>query len=1043
MESLLKYFMKRPVTGLMLFFLLMILGAISITKIPVSLMPDAASPGITVITRQPGISAEKIEEMLTIPIERIVSDVSGIEKMLSSSGEGESKVNLIFSYDADIKTKILETSEKIQIIRNQFPRDVQEPYIVQYDPSDRPVFIVSFSSDHYNLKELREYVEKNIKIKFERIEGVSQVFTGGGFEREIQVSLDPYRMTTQGISIDPPSRGIADSNLYIPGGKIKTASDEKRVYLDAKFKSLDELRTLPVILPEKENNFKVIHLERIAEVKDHYRERESISRTNGEDRVSIYVQKAGNANTIAITDSCLAALETIQNLREIRYKVEYNQGKYIQKAISRVLSASYQGGVIAVIILFLFLRKVIPTLLVALTIPASVVATFFIMFLTGTNINIMSLSGLALGVGMLIDNSIVVSEAIESEMGKKRPLFDTIFAGTAGVVSELTSSTLTTIIVFLPLIFADPQTRLLYRDLALTVTFSLIVSLLFSITILPCFTHAVYGFAPTILKRGVHPQGFIRKLDDRVLQPASRFIQEKLQVITERYLHTATVLFEHRTKIVPATALFIALSLPALFYIGRDGGSSLDTDTIDASVDLDTGINLNRTQEIVRKIEKRYIKHPDVEEVSSKIEKWHADLHVKLNAEAGKKKDIDEYIDEFTEIAKSFPDASIFFNKGSEGESAEELNIDFYGNDIQNLRKVANDLSGVLRSKVDGIFQVVLRFREPKDDILIYPDTVKLSQSGTANAETGGTLRTMLSGSIITKYYDQDREVDIRLLGQKELLQTPENFLASYVPVQGNGIPLRAVSKIQDGKGETRLWRKNKRKTASVTLKTRGRSIDKIAGDVETVIRNYNLPEDTTYAFSDEYEKMLKSQRQMTYAIVASILLIYFLLGALFESFTLPLLIIFTVPITILFVINGYFFAGTSMNISILIGMIMLCGIMVNNSIILVSTIQTGSSEIKTEDRNKGRNLKIRDHFLLLYRLSSTRIRPILMTTATTVFGMIPMIFDFDNGSAMWRNLAITVSSGLLFSLVLNLLLLPYFYFLIQKKGLASTKIQN
>lgn len=1019
----------------MMLSIMLMLGIVSLFRLPVGYMPDMASPGITVITRQPGVSPEKIEDTLTIPIERTVSDISGIEQLLSVSSEGESRINLIFDYESNIQSKILETSEKIQTIRDRFPRDVQEPYIVRYDPSDRSIFIVSFSSETMGLKDLRELIENEIKIKFERIEGVSQVFVGGGFEREIQIQLDDEALSVQKIPVESIQQGIDQTNVFIPVGKVNQEGVEKRIFLNNKFDSVEQIsKTRIIIGNEKEMNH--IRLNQIAEIKDHFREIQNISRTNGEERVSIYIQKAGNANTLDLTDACLDILNHLNGYSEhFSHHIDYNQGKYIRQSIERLVSAGIQGGLIVIVVLFIFLRKLIPTLLVSLSIPASLVISFFFMYIFSINLNVMSLSGLAIGTGMLIDNSIVISEAIEAEVHKKKEIFDAVYAACASVFYELISSTLTSIIVFLPLLFTEPTTKLFYRDLTLTVTISLIVSLLFSLTVLPSF---IYTFSRISAEKDrTHHRIFDTPVFVYLHRTSDR-VDLFLNRIRERYESLSEYLFSNSRRVFMLSFLMLLLSLPVLFLIGKDSQNSMDTDTLNASVELKTGTNLDHTEEKVREIEKILMDHPNVAKVNSKIEKWHADLSIEIDRSGSFWKSMEEYGEEMSGLTANVKETSIYFNVAQES-STNELNIDFFGPDMKALREIANQLSGKLQAEIPGVQQVVLRFRDPKEDMRILPRTVKLSQADLFNAEFGSGLRTFLSGNIVTKFFDRDREVDIRIMGNKRNLATPLQLETGNLPVGDKTVNIRTFSEISTVPGETKLWRKNKRISATITLKIQNRSLDRVASDAERILKNVSLPEDVTFSLGDEYKKLIQSQKDLLIAIFASVLLIYFLLGTMFESFTKPLIILSTVPLTLLVTVDFFFATGSSLNISIIIGLLMLCGIMVNTSIMLVSTIQEDVKDNRSVGRDPTLKLKNRfnelfseknrTHFIQAYRISSTRIRPILMTTLTTIFGMVPMMFDFSEGSQMWRDLSLSVSFGLLASLLINMTLIPLLYY--------------
>ncbi|MCR9145505.1 MAG: efflux RND transporter permease subunit [bacterium] len=1050
MSALIQIFIRKPVMSAMLALACSMLGVISIPRLPVGLLPNLASPGITVITRYPGVSPEKIEELITIPVERSVSDIPGIEKIVATSSEGESRVNLIFDYNSDIKVNILETSERVRLVRSSWPREVNEPAIVRYDPSDKPVFIVTFASERHDLKVLREIVDRRFKPRFERVDGVSEVFVGGGFEREIQVLADPSRLSAHGVPVQPLASTISANNIFLPGGKLSgRGMAERYIYSYGRIDSIQEIGGLRFTAGEQGGT---IEIRQLAEVRDHYRDRNSIAQTNGEDRVSVYVQKAGNANTLGITEACEKIVEGFDDLEEregISYSVAYNQGTYIRRSIDRVTGAVISGAVIAVIVLYAFLRRARVTLIIGITIPASVLTTFFLMFLSGLELNVMSLSGLALGAGMLIDNSIVVSEAIDRrlrdmrERGGDATAAQAVRGATVGVQAEIVSATLTTIVVFIPLIFSNPETRKLYESLSLTVIYSLLVSLFFSLTVLPAlilrFVSDGDAEAPGSISRaqqdqpGAAVQRFFESLPAglrRVLALLGKpFVYvwrwlDSLRVedIAQWYRLRSRVVFRN---IVPAFAvpvLVLAVS-PLLFgVIEKEFVSPVDSNDIEASVDLETGTHLEYTQRITNRIEAAVRTHPAVKEVNAKVEKSRATLNIKLDSEQTRFQSAADTINELRKITDPIEDAFVYYNEAGEGSGGRELDLEFFGDDTAVIKAFAREVSALVQGKVEGVDQAILRFRDGKQDILLYPYKTKLAQNRTSTQEIGQTLRQFMSGTIITKFYDGDREVDVRLQGRPGTLDTPADVAGFMLPLAQRTVPLRSIVAFESGAGETRLWRKNKRKSVGITFKIKSRSVDAVAEDIDRVMAGVEPPPDTIYGFGDEYEKLKESQREMLIAIGLSIVIIYMLLAFLFESYSQPLIIMVTVPLTATGVLVFLAVTRMPLNMSVYIGLIMLGGIVVNNAILVVSTVNKALAVQAEADGMPVGSQLIRP----ILRAASFRIRPILMTTLTTVFGLLPMVVDFSEGSGLWRPLAITVSFGLTLSLFVSLVLVPF-----------------
>ncbi|MEQ9367248.1 MAG: efflux RND transporter permease subunit, partial [Leptospirales bacterium] len=864
MNALIQIFIRKPVMSAMLALACAMLGVISIPRLPVGLLPNLASPGITIITRYPGVSAEKIEELITIPVERAVSDIPGIEKIVATSSEGESRVNLIFNYNSDIKVNILESSERVRLVRSNWPREVNEPAIVRYDPSDKPVFIVTFASERHDLKVLRELVDRRFKPRFERVDGVSEVFVGGGFEREIQVLADPARLSAHGVPVQPIASTVAANNIFLPGGKLSAKGQAERyIYSYGRINTIQEIGGLRFTANEQGGT---IEIRQLAEVRDHYRDRSSIAQTNGEDRVTVYVQKAGNANTLGITEACEKIVDGFGDLEEregISYNVAYNQGTYIRRSIDRVTGAVISGALIAVIVLYAFLRRAKVTLIIGITIPASVLTTFFLMFLSGLELNVMSLSGLALGAGMLIDNSIVVSEAIDRRLrdlgGREGEagVAEAVRGATVGVQAEIVSATLTTIVVFIPLIFSNPETRKLYESLSLTVIYSLLVSLFFSLTVLPALILRFVS-SSEIARDSVGEDAAKVRENSREGRPASAWIDalagENLRRFAEKlpggswlsgaiafvarpplaiwrrvegarvddiarwYRLRSRVVFRNIVPAFAAPLCILAIS-PLLFSaIEKEFVSPIDSNDIEASVDLETGTHLEHTRRITNRVEAAVRTHPAVKEVNAKVEKSRATLNIKLDSEQTRFKSASETIAELRLITDPIEDAFVYFNEAGEGSGGRELDLEFFGDDTAVIKKFAREVSGRIQGEVEGVDQAILRFRDGKEDILLYPHKTKLAQNQTTTREIGETLRQFMSGTIITKYYDGDREVDVRLQGRPGTLDTPADVAGFMLPLAQRTVPLASMVAFDRGEGETRLWRKNKRKSVGITF---------------------------------------------------------------------------------------------------------------------------------------------------------------------------------------------------------------------------------
>jgi len=730
--------------------------------------------------------------------------------------------------------------------------------------------------------------------------------------------------------------------------------------------------------------------------------------SNGKERISLYIEKAGDANTLSITDECereIASMST--RFPDIQSHTVYNQGAQIKDAISQVLSACIGGVVLAVAVLHLFLRRIGFTLVIGIAIPASLLTTFFLMFLFDIELNVMSLSGLALGAGMLIDASIVVCEAaakvLTSTSNQVVETLQAIERATASVQGEVVASTLSTIIVFIPLLFAEHETRTLYRDFTLTVSISLITSMIFSLTVLPVFLVRAARYQPT--SESVQYQSRLtanHRLNRLTGQIRLKFsdtinhISSKNFIQIERWVSIFSQLAEKkRSVLVLMTASMFAA--PVLFVLAdKEYMAQTESDTIEASVDLDPGIHLDKTRTIVEKIEKQLSDHPAISEINSKIESSHASLTIKINQNFS----AETTITELQAITDGNSEAYVHYERSAEGAGTAELELEFFGEDISAMKQFAKGFADTIQSRIPEVDRVILRFRDARQDLTLYPYSMKNEINGVSTSIIGQSLRQLIQGNVITKYYDStpgsEREIDVRIKAVDGLIETPEDILELQLP--GTPAPIKTLLRPVFEESETRVYRNNRRRSISILLQFHSGTASGLATQVA--------------AFGDSYKRTQTNQTQMTASLVLSVVLVYLLLAFLFENLLDPLIVLTSIPISLSFVLLLLMILNRPLNISIYIGLIMLGGIVVNNAILILAGIRSEQEALQRIDQ--------------FMHASFRRVRPILMTTSTTVLGMTPLLFDTGSQSALWNSLAITVTSGLLFSMPAVLFIIPF-----------------
>ncbi|MCB1327190.1 MAG: efflux RND transporter permease subunit [Spirochaetales bacterium] len=972
---------------------LVLLGIAGLSRLPVALRPGVTESGATIITRYPGVSAARIEQQLTIPVERAVSDLGSIESIVSRSADGESRVNLIFSDSAADRFLLHEISERLESIRHLFPREVEEPVVVQYDPSNRPGFVVAFRSDFQDAIALREYVEERVKPAFERINGVSEVFVGGGAEREIQVLLDAPLLPGHLLSGQEVAAAIAHGGPEAPIGRVQNRT-ETEVQVTNRFDDAAAIAAAAITSTRG-----ISSVATVARVQHGHREPETIAHRNGEDRISLYVSRAGGAGALEFSARCATALRGLDLPPGLFHETTFDEGQFIRDAIEGAVLAAAYGGLTAIVVLHLFLGRWKSTILTALMLPLSILGTFFLMFVTGTGIDVMSLSGLALGSGMLIDAGVVVCESIEREWKRAIDPVAAAVGATARVLPELIAATLTTLIVFSPLVLSRRDLREQYAGLCLTLSFALILSLILSLVVLPAFKLAVDSpHAPAAPRSRISRRERVL----RVLQS----VQRRLLFVCLRW-----------PKLTAAATLLFMFGPLGFFLMELESRALLDSSEIQATIDLPTGTHLDRTAQLVEGIAATVGRQQGVAAVSARIEKWHGTLYIEPAGPYRSPSGVHRLVERLRGAVSADPEVFVHFESDAGGQGG--LTLHFLGNDELGLRTLAGRVATELQSGVPGIDQIVYHFREPRQELVIHPRSTLLARAGLSVGDLAGMLRQLVAGSVVAHLYEGGREVDIRVRAFPEQVKSPADLQKIRFALGDRVHPLVSLASLSNGESPAQLWRRDRRPSVSIGIHSHDRTLDSLAVDVESRLKAFSFPADYTWRWDRMFESARAARGDLLAGVVFAILAVYLLLAALMESLTRPFLILLTIPMSAGGVCPALAVAGYPLGMSAILGLLILCGIVVNGSILLQASVDE-----KIGSRGAG-SLDPTAALRAVARACRVRLRPILMTGFTTLAGVLPMLFAGGSGSELWRPLAVSVFFGLLFSVPVTLLLIP------------------
>lgn len=1052
-----RFAVTRPITMLMFFCGIVLLGTVSLQRLPVELMPNIAYKKISiVIDIRGGMPPTEVESLVVKPIEEIMGTVANLESIQSTSEKGRALVVLRFKPGTDMDFAAMEVREKFAKIKNLLPKEIEKPVIAKYEETDLPVMIIAITAikASYTPEVLRKFVDTQIKEVIQRVEGVANVEVGGGREQKILVELDLHQLQKYKLPLLKVVNALGVSNLNLMAGEMERAKDKLIIRTIGQFATIDDIKNLPVMTTPQGT---IIRIKDVAEVKDSYLEAESHARVNQNPVVSLYIQKESTANTIEVCKKVEKVLNDLwpkldPNIRKV---IVSNHADFIIDAINTVNDALLRGAILAILVLIIFLSGLkqarigsaillpivmfIPrptllpslilllvilatsnisrsTLVMSISIPTSVLLTFVYMLGRGITLNTMTLTGLALAIGMLVDNSIVVLDNIHVHRAKGLNLKEASISGTQEMVLPIIASTLTTIVVFVPFVFVTEQIKLLYGDLAQVVVFSLLASLLIAITLVPVMASRLREEYSASLRTIIH------RIYRKILTVAIRF----------RYI----------VFLIPLVlGLFSALQ-----------GKKLETEFLGTTeeskftifVELPDGAKLEMSDKVVRAVEELLWKKektpdgkekplfPEIKNVTSWVKGWSSKVYVDLVPRKDRERSTKEVIEairpymsdiEKLAVAPTGEKAFIYFSE-PKGTGTNEIFVDVYGHDYDALRKIAYETAGKLQG-IEGLTDVKIRITEGRPELNFKIDKAKAALYGLTVKDIADILHAQIRGLRATLFHTEAREIETitRLQEKYRRYRKDMPFLTLDTP-KGEQIFLAQVSEFVPGMGPSEIWHQNKRRMIQVSAAT-GRLPMAVATEkIKEVMKDIKLPKDFFWEFGGDYYLMLENRRQLIFCMGLTILLVYMVLACLFESYIQPFIIMITVPLAFIGVIFSLKITHKPVSMGVLIGGIMLAGIVVNNAIVLVDRVNA----LRHQGYNLLRSLLI---------TGTDRLRPIMMTTLTTLLGLLPMAMDRSEAAGLWAPLAVTVIGGLSTSTLLTLLIVPIIYLMIEDvKGL-------
>ena len=1029
---------SRPVAVAMFFLAIAVLGSISFNRLPIDLLPDVSYPRLVVYTSYPDVAPAEVERFVTERIEQAVSAVPGVDKVESVSREGVSLVTLRFAWGTDMDFAVLNVRERLDGIRDALPDRAVRPSVLRTDPTSEPIMAVSVagSTDLFSLKELAEEV---FKRRFEQIDGVAQASVTGGLEREIHVEVNPRLLDSYGVTIEQVANALDAANQSAPGGTIRRGRFRYSLRTVGEFQAIDEIRAVPITRGGGDTTSVsgIVRLDDVAEVSEGFKDRESIALFNGEPAVGLLLFKESGANTVRVTEEVREVMDVLRSENEnVRIEVAMSQAEFISDAISSVVQALVFGGALAFLVLFLFLRDARYPVAVALAIPISVVATFSLLDLAGVSLNIMSLGGLALGVGMLVDNSIVVLENIfrHTQLGKGPK--EAAAAGAEEVQTAIAASTLTTISVFGPIIYVEGVAGQLFGALSFAVAFALGASLLVALTLLPAMAArwglADDGLKPSIIKRISRAiMSGIGAVLKAIFGPPLAAFDRQFDRFADWYHSVLERALDNRGVVVAISGLVLAGGLFMGASLDRGLLPDVDQGSFQVRVHLEKGTPLEATLEATERVQAGLESDPDVEVVFSRVGRQIALAGVEedegglntalLDVRLRDGASTEAVVGRLQATIATFPPGVVSVEAGQAtalgrllGGGEADLAVRIRGEDLDQAFAYAQILEQRLTGR-EAVSNVRLGTERGQPEVLISVDRDKAAAYGIEPNRVAETVENYMRGSTATEFVEFDQKIPVVV----RLPESERRSAQTLSLLNIDGIPLRDLIQTREHVGPSEVRREDQSRTISVYADVGSGSLDDAIAEVNAVLAEEQTPRGLRVEVGGENEERDKSFRDLAFAFGLALLLVYMILAAQFESFVHPFTILLAVPLATVGASVALLATGSGLNTMSLIGLVILVGIVVNDAIVKVDFInqmRAAGKDLRTAILDAGR----------------VRLRPIIMTTVTTVLGLMPMALGLGRGSDLRAPLAIAVIGGLISATALTLIIVPVAYDVIE-----------
>ena len=999
-------FIKHHVMTILLYILVVVFGFYSFQNLPLALMPSIEVPAAVVYATYPGAGPEDIEQQVTKKLEGAVAGLSGLDTLQSTSSENMAMLVIRFTNDTDMDQAMTDLRDKVAQVKSQLPDDASDPTVMSIDIDSMPVVSVALRGN--DLASLQSIAEDEIQPALERLDGVASVDISGGYEQEIAVHTDASRLKGYNLTISSIGQQLGADNIAIPGGDLDNGSQTLAVRTDGEYSSIDDVKNALISLPAGGT----VRLSQIADVSMQPKDQDAISKVDGEECIILSVNKQSGSNTVQIAELAKAEFDSLLKSNDsLQWNIVMDQSDYINMTVDNAIQNIWMGVLFAAIVLFLFLRDFGATMAVTIAMPCCILFTFLIMNVLGITLNMMSLGGITLGVGMIVDNSIVVLENIFTYRADGYDRLEACTKGTGEVIGAVIASTLTTVAVFLPIALSGGMAGMMFKEFCITIVALLLSSLIISITLVPLLCYFLLGGTK---QQSIKPQG-----------SGATPITEK--PLSRAYRSSLNFLITHRWAGVALTVVICIVSVLSVSQAGMELIPEMDEGEVSVTVSMPNGSTMEDTAAIEDRIAAIAVDTiPELEQIyystgsSTSIMSSSSGASVTISLV-----DLDQRDRSSADIAKQLRhdlqdiagcELTVSTSSTMSMSTDSDISVELTGDDYDQLAETADDLANQISALPDAI-NVESSAGEQTPRVAVKINRENASRFGLNAATIGGLVRGELTGSTATTLRMNGEEYDVTVAGDEDVATSLDALRSMQIPTMTGGtVPLSMVADVYTELSPQSIVRKNQKETVTITGESESGDSNAIKAAVDDIVAKYELPDGVEVGEGDTaVSQIAETTGTLMLALAVAILLVYFILATQFNSFSLPIAIMLILPIGLLGSMIMLWPTGNHVSMVALLGVIILAGTVVNSSIVLIDyTLQRRQ---RGEDKNTA-----------ILNACPRRVRPVLMTAMTTILGLVPMVCSSGEGSEMMKPMGVVMMTGMVISTIATLFITPVYY---------------